>query len=419
MSDPAWQGSGSSRMDRARALALLVMFCAAATLPASGAVSPPPPPVPPAPAVLAWTAPFYPPGAQEARLTPTVQVRVRIDPEGNVIAAAAERQLPLGISEASVVAAREWRFAPGAERAAVLSFEFRLDRSGSRLKRPAEVLDPLHLRIWGIWSLLPAEPAPPLQPCSLEGVDLALTHPEPKVLSWSAPSYSVVALKARLQGTAIVAAEVDASGAVIWTCARRGLPMNLGRNSERAIEDWRFAPDPRPVRWVEVELNFALADGEDEETERPAELLTPLHLRVWGTPPALPVKSYSAVVSQPGGPSVAIAERDARIARGAARGELPPDTALVLAAPERRHLVAGGGIARGGAHPDSRHRAGRRGRQVRSLEEGREAQCGGGRGEAASALRQLRRGQSERSGQTEDEGEDRAAEWDTHGRKVS
>jgi len=233
----------------------------------------------PPPRVLSWVAPYYSPAAQEAQLTPTVEVLVQIDENGEVLGASSTHWFPLGLAKACEDAARQWRFAPGAApfRTVHLVFSFLLDRSGSRLPQPPEAVGPYHVRVWGqLWGE-PASQGP--LPCTAEGLDYTLTRPEPQVLSWVAAQYTEVARKARLQGTVIVVAEVDSKGRVAWTCARKELPMGLDKGSEVVLRKWRFAPDPRPVRWVEVELDFTV--NEAEETERPAELISPYHLRIW------------------------------------------------------------------------------------------------------------------------------------------
>src|SRR5262249_57845100 len=133
-----------------------------------------------------------------------------------------------------------------------------------------EVLGPYHVRVWGQFRAAPAKKAP--LPCAPEELGYALTRPEPRVVSWEAAPYSEVARKVRLEGTVIVVAQVDSQGAVAWACARQRLPLALDRNSEFAVRKWRFAPDPEPVRWVEVQFDFTSNDMNGAgETDRPAE----------------------------------------------------------------------------------------------------------------------------------------------------
>src|SRR4051812_11739031 len=78
------------------------------------------------PRVLSWVAPVYPPEALQAQATPTVEVLVKIDRRGAVVEASSVTWLPLGLSEASEAAAKQWRFAPDSLplRTADLAFSF-------------------------------------------------------------------------------------------------------------------------------------------------------------------------------------------------------------------------------------------------------------------------------------------------------
>src|SRR3954451_5006433 len=108
-------------------------------------------PTPAPPRVLSWVAPVYPPEALQAQATPTVEVLVKIDRSGAVVEASSVTGFPLGLSEACEAAAKQWRFAPASLplRTADLAFSFSADRTEAAWTRPAEWIDPYHLRIWG------------------------------------------------------------------------------------------------------------------------------------------------------------------------------------------------------------------------------------------------------------------------------
>jgi TonB family protein len=126
-----------------------------------------------------------------------------------------------------------------------------------------------------------------LLPCMEEESDVTLTHPEPRVVSWLAAQYTEVARKARLQGSVVVVAAVDSEGRVTWVCARKQLSLGLSKAAEEAVKRWRFAHDPRLMRWVEIQFDFRLDDGVETEADRPADLLSPYNLRIWSNTPII------------------------------------------------------------------------------------------------------------------------------------
>ena len=111
-------------------------------------------PGPPAasPAVVKWVAPEYTEMARKARRQGTVAVRVEVGPLGEVRSASIEERtaLPMGLSEASLAAARQWRFAGDA----AAMHEVRLEFSFSiypwcEAEHVAETLDSsYHVHTW-------------------------------------------------------------------------------------------------------------------------------------------------------------------------------------------------------------------------------------------------------------------------------
>lgn len=227
------------------------------------------------PRVLSWVPPAYP---QDRLWQATVEVLVTVDRKGAVVEASAVGSEAPELSQVCEAAARQWRFAPGSlpVRSASLTFDFAIDRRPeASWVRPAESIDPYHVRVWGQVD----------SPCARGGANAILTSPPPGVVSWIAPQYTEVARKARLQGTVKTLAEVDSKGRVVRACSLQKLPYGLNKASEEALRKWRFAADSGPVRWVEIEVDFGVNDT--EETNRPADLVTPYHLRVWADPPQI------------------------------------------------------------------------------------------------------------------------------------
>jgi len=92
------------------------------------------------------------------------------------------------------------------------------------------------------------------------GLKGALT--QPVLLSKSDPEYSEEARKAKVQGSVMIRAEIDARGQIQNISIARGLGMGLDESAAEAVKKWRFRPgtvNGRPVvTSALIEVSFRL-----------------------------------------------------------------------------------------------------------------------------------------------------------------
>jgi len=85
---------------------------------------------------------------------------------------------------------------------------------------------------------------------------------EPVLLWKSEPEYSEEARKAKIQGTVIVSAEIDARGQVQNISIAQGLGLGLDEKAISAVQKWKFRPGTRNGKPVAtpaiIQLSFRL-----------------------------------------------------------------------------------------------------------------------------------------------------------------
>ena len=82
----------------------------------------------------------------------------------------------------------------------------------------------------------------------------------PEKISGPTPVYTELARKARVEGTVIVEAIIDAEGNVADARVLKGLPMGLDRAAVDAVQKWKFKPamlKGKPVKvYYTLTVNF-------------------------------------------------------------------------------------------------------------------------------------------------------------------
>ena len=80
----------------------------------------------------------------------------------------------------------------------------------------------------------------------------------PKKIHSPQPRYTEEARKARIQGTVILQAIIDADGLVSSVKVIKGLPLGLDKSAVETVGDWRFTPATRDGQAVAVYMNLMI-----------------------------------------------------------------------------------------------------------------------------------------------------------------
>jgi TonB family protein len=182
--------------------------------------------------------PVYPPQAKEARIQGTVRFTAVIDTGGHVRNLTLVSGHPL-LVEAAQQAVQQWRYKP-----TLLNGE------------PVEVVTQIDVHF-----TLGGEPKPDnIAGAYRAGGEISAPSPIYKV----EPEYSQEARDARLQGTVVLRAVIDADGRPGEIRVLRPLGMGLDEKAIEAVSQWRFRPgvkdgQPVPVQ-ANIEINFRLGE---------------------------------------------------------------------------------------------------------------------------------------------------------------
>lgn len=124
---------------------------------------------------------------------------------------------------------------------------------------PIYVPDPENFEIEWNDDFVVAIPEAPPAPPELDGpIHVTPGVDKPERISGSAPRYTEIARKARIQGVVRLEAIIDEHGHVIDIEVRSGLPMGLTEAAVEAARQWRYRPARLDGKPVAVYFNLAV-----------------------------------------------------------------------------------------------------------------------------------------------------------------
>jgi TonB family protein len=251
----------------------------------------------------------YTEAAKKARASGTAVVDVIVNGDGRVAAAQLTRDLPHGLGEAALEAARWWRFYPSEAswRRASLEFVFELvpglvaqvsfcetplraivreglpealstatASQGPSPERPARPAGSRAPQPCGYDFEGPPAPSEPLFPVSEEIAE---------VLAYSGPQYTEAGRRARITGTVRIDVLIGPDGAPVRRDIVKALPMGLDRMALEAAKAWRFNASSAKRRKATLEFLFEL----DSDSQAPPRFRFegPFRLITWAPTPVV------------------------------------------------------------------------------------------------------------------------------------
>jgi TonB family protein len=149
------------------------------------------------------------------------------------------------------------------QRVALILKEDRMSTNRLRISLAAVVCALALTATWAVWSFpLQQEPNSDQEGLSRGVYRIGNGVTTPRLVYKLEPEYSQEAREAKLQGSVVLAIEVNADGFVQNIQVRRGLGLGLDENAMEAIRHWQFSPalkdgQPVPVA-ATVEVNYRL-----------------------------------------------------------------------------------------------------------------------------------------------------------------
>jgi TonB family protein len=203
--------------------------------------------------------PVYPPLAQAASVSGMVIIEARIGPDGVVEDTRVLRSIPL-LDQAAIDAVMQWQFTPTLlnGRAVPVVMTVTVNFTLQQADLPREVTpDPPFVEAVQV---VPRRARGRAQTTVAEGVNVSPQRRlVPELVKEVKPSYTSLAMRARIQGSVEMEVTIGVDGKVTGARVIKSLPM-LDEAALTAVRQWEFKPLPQPVATT-IEMSFRLDDS--------------------------------------------------------------------------------------------------------------------------------------------------------------
>jgi protein TonB len=203
--------------------------------------------------------PVYPPLAQAAQVSGVVIIEARIGPDGVVEDTRVLRSIPL-LDQAAIDAVMQWQFTPTLlnGRAVPVVMTVTVNFTLQQADLPREVTpDPPFVEAVQV---VPRRARGRAQTTVAEGVNVSPQRRlVPELVKEVKPSYTSLAMRARIQGSVEMEVTIGVDGKVTGARVIKSLPM-LDEAALTAVRQWEFKPLPQPVATT-IEMSFRLDDS--------------------------------------------------------------------------------------------------------------------------------------------------------------
>ena len=255
--------------------------------------------------------PIYPPLARQARIQGTVVLSIVITKSGEV----QDVQLVSGhpmLAPAAIEAVRQWKYKPYERDGEALDVQTTVQVNFKLAPKPVPYGIAGDARgrlpLGAIGSIASEAPQTPPDAASLNRVRLSEAVMRRLRIQNIEPTYPVLALQARIQGTVVLRVQINQSGAVESVALISGHPM-LATSAIEAVKQWKYSPyvlngNPQTVETtVRVDFNMSGKNGSEgsaDDAVLPQDLNSGTSAASPDTPrPALPPRiRVSSSVSQ-------------------------------------------------------------------------------------------------------------------------